>query len=130
MPGVNPGRLSYGHVGVGAVNQLTGELFKQLAELPEVMQVPYRGAGPTMADLIGGQLAMAVEGNIQVILAWFLGFCSEVENPQVIDLGNLGRLREKFLAFCKEAPDPPPKNSGVVWKMTLRSGCRWSGGWG
>jgi tripartite-type tricarboxylate transporter receptor subunit TctC len=58
----NPGRLSYGHVGVGSVNQLTGELFKQLAELPELMQVPYRGAGPTMADLIGGQLAMAVVG--------------------------------------------------------------------
>jgi tripartite-type tricarboxylate transporter receptor subunit TctC len=58
----NPGKLSYGHVGVGSVNQLTGELFKQLAELPELMQVPYRGAGPTMADLIGGQLAMAVVG--------------------------------------------------------------------
>jgi tripartite-type tricarboxylate transporter receptor subunit TctC len=58
----NPGRLSYGHVGVGSVNQLTGELFKQLAGLPELMQVPYRGAGPTMADLIGGQLAMAVVG--------------------------------------------------------------------
>jgi hypothetical protein len=40
-----------------------------------------------------------------VILAWFLGFYSELEDPQVIDLGNLGRLREKFVAFCKEAPD-------------------------
>jgi tripartite-type tricarboxylate transporter receptor subunit TctC len=58
----NPGRLSYGHVGVGSVNQLTGELFKQIAELPELIQVPYRGAGPTMADLIGGQLAMGVVG--------------------------------------------------------------------
>jgi hypothetical protein len=45
------------------------------------------------------------EGNVQVILAWFLGFYSEVEDPQVIDLGNLGRLRGKFVAFCKEAPD-------------------------
>jgi tripartite-type tricarboxylate transporter receptor subunit TctC len=58
----NPGRLSYGHVGVGSVNQLTGELFKQLAALPELMQVPYRGAGPTMADLISGQIAMALVG--------------------------------------------------------------------
>jgi tripartite-type tricarboxylate transporter receptor subunit TctC len=56
----NAGRLSYGHVGVGSVNQLTGEMFKQLAGLPELVQVPYRGAGPTMADLISGQLAMAV----------------------------------------------------------------------
>jgi hypothetical protein len=45
------------------------------------------------------------EGNIQVILAWFLGFYSEVEDPQVIDLGNLGRVRGKFVAYCKEAPD-------------------------
>lgn len=58
----NPGRLSYGHVGVGSVNQLTGELFKQLAGLPDLMQVPYRGAGPTMADVISGQLAMGVVG--------------------------------------------------------------------
>ena len=56
----NPGKLSYGHVGVGSVNQLTGEMFKLLAGLPELVQVPYRGAGPTMADLISGQVAMAV----------------------------------------------------------------------
>jgi tripartite-type tricarboxylate transporter receptor subunit TctC len=56
------GKLSYGHSGVGSVNQLTGETFKLLAGLPELMQVPYRGAGPTMADLISGQLAMAVVG--------------------------------------------------------------------
>jgi tripartite-type tricarboxylate transporter receptor subunit TctC len=57
-----PGKLSYAHVGVGSVNQLTGELFKQLAALPELVQVPYRGAGPAMADLISGQVAMAVVG--------------------------------------------------------------------
>ena len=56
----NPGKLSYGHVGVGSVNQLTGEMFKLLAGLPGLVQVPYRGAGPTMADLISGQVAMAV----------------------------------------------------------------------
>jgi tripartite-type tricarboxylate transporter receptor subunit TctC len=54
------GRLSYGHVGVGSTNQLTGEMFKLAAGLPELVQVPYRGAGPAMADLISGQLAMAV----------------------------------------------------------------------
>jgi tripartite-type tricarboxylate transporter receptor subunit TctC len=53
-------KLSYGHVGVGSTNQLTGELFKSLAELPELVQVPYRGAGPVMADLISGQVAMGV----------------------------------------------------------------------
>jgi tripartite-type tricarboxylate transporter receptor subunit TctC len=56
------GKLSYGHVGVGSTNQLTGEMFKLAAGLPELVQVPYRGAGPAMADLISGQLAMAVVG--------------------------------------------------------------------
>jgi len=54
------GKLSYGHVGVGSVTQLTGEMFKLLAGLPELVQVPYRGAGPAIADLISGQVAMAV----------------------------------------------------------------------
>jgi tripartite-type tricarboxylate transporter receptor subunit TctC len=56
----NPGKLSYGHSGVGSTNHLTGELFKSLAGTPEIVQVPYRGAGPAMTDLISGQLAMAV----------------------------------------------------------------------
>jgi tripartite-type tricarboxylate transporter receptor subunit TctC len=56
------GKLSYGHGGVGSTNQLTGEMFKLLAGLPELIQVPYRGAGPLIADLISGQVAMGVVG--------------------------------------------------------------------
>lgn len=55
-----PGKLSYGHAGIGSTNHLTGELFKMLAGTPEIVQVPYRGMGPAMTDLISGQLAMAV----------------------------------------------------------------------
>ena len=58
----NAGKLSYGHAGVGSLNQLTGEMFKLLAGLPELTQVPYRGAGPVMADLISGQVVMGVVG--------------------------------------------------------------------
>jgi tripartite-type tricarboxylate transporter receptor subunit TctC len=54
------GTLSYAHVGVGSTPQLIGETFKTLAGLPELVQVPYRGAGPAIADLISGQVAMAV----------------------------------------------------------------------
>jgi len=56
----NAGRLSYGHNGPGSLNQLTGEMFKMKAGLPELTQIPYRGATFVMADLIGGQLAMGV----------------------------------------------------------------------
>jgi tripartite-type tricarboxylate transporter receptor subunit TctC len=58
----NPGKLSYGHAGVGSTNHLTGELFKSLAGIPEIVQVPYRGAGPAMTDLISGQIPMVVVG--------------------------------------------------------------------
>ena len=54
------GKMSYAHVGVGSLPQLVGELFKSLAGLPDLVQVPYRGAGPAINDLIGGQTAMAV----------------------------------------------------------------------
>src|SRR5262249_55166776 len=58
----NPGKLSYGHAGVGTTNHLTGELFKSLAGTPEIVQVPYRGSGPVIADLISGQIPMGVVG--------------------------------------------------------------------
>ena len=54
------GKMSYAHVGVGSLPQLVGELFKSLAGLPDLLQVPYRGAGPAINDLIAGQTAMAV----------------------------------------------------------------------
>jgi tripartite-type tricarboxylate transporter receptor subunit TctC len=58
----NPGRLSYGHTGVGSIQHLTGELLKSLAETPDIVQVPYRGTGPAIADLISGQVPMGVVG--------------------------------------------------------------------
>ena len=63
----NRGKLSYGHAGVGSLNHLTGELFKSLAGLPDLVQVPYRGSGPATADAIGGHVAMvtpAVTGQL------------------------------------------------------------------
>src|SRR5262249_19346637 len=42
----NPGKLSFGSSGAGAMTHLTGELFKSLAGLPDIVHVPYRGGGP------------------------------------------------------------------------------------
>jgi tripartite-type tricarboxylate transporter receptor subunit TctC len=58
----NPGKLSYGHSGVGSIQHLAGELFKSLAGSPEIVQVPYRGTGPVITDLAGGQIPMGVPG--------------------------------------------------------------------
>ena len=58
----NPGKLSYGHAGVGSIQHLTGELFKSLAGTPGIVDVPYRGTGPLVTDLIGGQVPMGTPG--------------------------------------------------------------------
>jgi tripartite-type tricarboxylate transporter receptor subunit TctC len=58
----NPGKLSYGHAGVGSIQHLAGELFKSLAGKPEIVPVAYRGTGPQITDLIGGHIQMGVPG--------------------------------------------------------------------
>jgi tripartite-type tricarboxylate transporter receptor subunit TctC len=58
----NPGKLSYGHSGAGSIQHLAGELFKSLAGTPEIVHVPYRGTGPLITDLVGGQVPMGVPG--------------------------------------------------------------------
>jgi tripartite-type tricarboxylate transporter receptor subunit TctC len=58
----NPGKLSHGHAGVGTIQHLTGELFKSLVGTPEIVQVPYRGTGPAIADLISGQVPIGIVG--------------------------------------------------------------------
>jgi tripartite-type tricarboxylate transporter receptor subunit TctC len=58
----NPGKLSYGHAGIGSIQHLTGELFKSLAGTPDIVPVPYRGTGPVITDLIGGQIPMGTPG--------------------------------------------------------------------
>ena len=64
----NPGKLSYGHAGVGSMNHLTGELLKSLAGLPDLVQVPYRGSGPATADAISGQVAMVTPAVTSALL--------------------------------------------------------------
>jgi tripartite-type tricarboxylate transporter receptor subunit TctC len=51
----NPGRVNYGSGGIGSGNQLTAEMFKSMAGI-DLVHVPYRGAGPAMVDLMGGQV--------------------------------------------------------------------------
>jgi tripartite-type tricarboxylate transporter receptor subunit TctC len=51
----NPGKVNYGSGGIGSGNQLTAEMFKSMAGV-DLVHVPYRGAGPAMVDLMGGQV--------------------------------------------------------------------------
>jgi tripartite-type tricarboxylate transporter receptor subunit TctC len=51
----NPGKLNYSSFGNNTSNHLAGELFKSLTGISAV-HVPYKGSGPSMTDLIGGQV--------------------------------------------------------------------------
>jgi tripartite-type tricarboxylate transporter receptor subunit TctC len=48
--------VSYATAGVGTSNHLVGELFKSIAGVPDIVHVPYRGSGPALNDLVGGQV--------------------------------------------------------------------------
>lgn len=73
----NPGKLSYGHSGVGSIQHLAGELFKSLAGRLDIVQVPYRGTGPLITDLVGGQIPIGTPG----------------VTGQVIELHRSGKMR-------------------------------------
>ena len=51
----NPGKLNYGSAGNGSVNHLLGAMFSKGAQI-QLVHVPYKGAAPAIADLIGGSV--------------------------------------------------------------------------
>ena len=57
----NPGRFNYGSAGNGTSHHLAGELFK-LQTKTFITHIPYRGAGPALQDLIGGQVDLMFDG--------------------------------------------------------------------
>jgi tripartite-type tricarboxylate transporter receptor subunit TctC len=55
----NPGKLSYGSAGSGSAPHLATELLKQRAGI-DVLHVPFKGGGPMVTDLLGGQIDMVI----------------------------------------------------------------------
>jgi tripartite-type tricarboxylate transporter receptor subunit TctC len=56
-----PGQLTYGSAGNGSSHHLAGELFKMQTKT-FITHIPYRGAGPALQDLMGGQVDMMFDG--------------------------------------------------------------------
>jgi tripartite-type tricarboxylate transporter receptor subunit TctC len=103
----NPGKLSYGHAGLGSIQHLTGELFKSLTGTPAIVQVPYRGTGPVVTDLIGGQIPMGIPGVTR----------------QVLELHRSGRLRILAVTSSNRlitAPDLPTAAESGFPELTVR----------
>ena len=52
-----PGTLNYASGGTGTANHIAGELFKYLTKT-DIVHVPYKGGGPALADVVGGQVQL------------------------------------------------------------------------
>ncbi len=60
-----PGALNYASAGNGSMSHLGGELFNSLAGV-NLAHIPYKGTGPALTDLLGGQVQMLFAGGISV----------------------------------------------------------------
>ena len=87
----NPGKVSYGSSGVGAVPHLSMELFKKLAGI-DIVHVPYKGSAQVLTDLLGGQIPVMFDNlpaNLPHIKAGrirALGIPSAKRSPQLPDV--------------------------------------------
>jgi tripartite-type tricarboxylate transporter receptor subunit TctC len=87
-----PGQITHGSAGIGQSSHLNGELMKQLAGV-DFLQVPYKGSGPIMPELIGGQLMMH--------------FSTAVDNLQFVKSGRVRALAVTGKERVSVTPDIP-----------------------
>ena len=87
-----PGQLTYASAGVGQISHMNGELLRQLAGI-DLLHVPYKGTGPIMPEILGGQVSIT--------------FSTSIDNLQFVKLGRLRALavtgRER-LAVAQDLP--------------------------
>jgi tripartite-type tricarboxylate transporter receptor subunit TctC len=62
----NPGKLSFAHSGTGSGQHMSGELLKKMTGI-DIVHIPYKGGGPAVQDLVGGQVPMGVLGSTPLI---------------------------------------------------------------
>ncbi|MEJ8853986.1 tripartite tricarboxylate transporter substrate binding protein [Variovorax robiniae] len=103
----NPGKLNYGSAGNGSTLHLAGELLTSETGI-DMKHVPYRGTGPLITDLIGGQVQ--------------LGFVSISQVAPQVKAGTLHALAVSTPARSPALPDVPtlaesgvPKYSFDAW---------------
>jgi tripartite-type tricarboxylate transporter receptor subunit TctC len=88
----NSGQLNYGNSGVGTTAHLAAELFKHSANL-DIVNVPYKGGGPAIADLIAG--------NIQIYFSTIPAALSQTKSGRIKAIAQTGLKR------VSEIPDVP-----------------------
>ncbi|MEI8399423.1 MAG: tripartite tricarboxylate transporter substrate binding protein [Alcaligenaceae bacterium] len=55
-----PGKLTFGSSGIGGAHHLSGEMFRDIANI-DIVHVPYKGGAPASTDLMAGHLSMMFE---------------------------------------------------------------------
>jgi tripartite-type tricarboxylate transporter receptor subunit TctC len=88
----NPGKVNFSSGGIGVLPHLIGEWFKSAAGI-DIVHVPYRGGGPSINDLVGGQVQMTFEGTSVLV--------------PLIQAGKLRALATASPARIAELPDLP-----------------------
>src|SRR5262249_57132206 len=103
----NPGKVNFSSGGIGVLPHLIGEWFKSAAAI-DIVHVPYRGGGPSINDLVAGQVQMTFEGT-SVLLP-------------LIQSGRLRALATTSSKRIPELPDlPTMAESGVPRFVSTRS---------
>jgi tripartite-type tricarboxylate transporter receptor subunit TctC len=124
----NPGKMSFGSSGAGAMTHLTGELFKSLAALRDIVHVPYRGGGPLISDLVSGHIPMiaqSVTGNMidlhaagkvrMLVTTGAVRLRAAPEIPTAVEAGLPGMIAQNFIGLF--APSRTPAD--VVEQIAL-----------
>jgi tripartite-type tricarboxylate transporter receptor subunit TctC len=119
----NPGKLTYGHAGIGSQTHLAAENFLYQAKI-DALAIPYKGEGPGLAALVGGETNFFV-GNIAASIGHInggrlraLGVTSKDSAPQLPEVPPIGRTVpgfENYGWFGIVAPAGTPRE--VVQKV-------------
>jgi tripartite-type tricarboxylate transporter receptor subunit TctC len=123
----NPGKLSYGSSGAGTLNHLSGEMLKSLTGITDLPHVPYRGAGPALADVMGGQIPMIIPAMTGQVLEFhrtgklrLLAITNPTrltiapEIPTAIEAGVPGLFVQQVLGLFAPAGIPQPINAQIA----------------
>ena len=90
----NPGKYSFASSGRGQSIHMSGELFKTQAGI-DIIHVPYKGAGPALADLLAGQTSMMVDNlpsSMQYIKAGKLRALAVTSKNRVAELPDVSTM--------------------------------------
>jgi tripartite-type tricarboxylate transporter receptor subunit TctC len=125
----NPGKLSYGHAGVGSLNHLTGEMLKSLTGA-DIVQVPYRGSGPATSDTIAGQVALVTPavtapllelnrtGKLRILAVTSPArLIAAPDIPTAVEAGIPGMISQQAIGLFAPARTPKP----IIEQISLAS---------